>query len=618
MLLTIGMIVKNEEKYLERCLNGIKPILEQVDSELIIADTGSTDRTVEIARQFTDNVFYFEWIKDFAAARNSTLEKAQGEWYMFIDADEIFGSCDRIIHFFNSGEYKKYNSASYIVRNLLSNGKSAYTDFPAPRLTHILPTTRFIHPVHECLNTYGNPVRLINDVAMHYGYSAEVGSEEEMQKFERNSSLLMERLKTEKPSAMLYHQLYDCYVMHDEKKALEYLEKGIEFCIETRSTLLPSMYQSLANYWIGEEDYGKTLEICRDYFAMSKEMRPTELTTDVEMHGFAATALNCLGKCSEAVSEYRLFFRKYGEYKSGRLVTDDVRYTRAVISREENMTALFSEYLHAAIMSEQYSEAAELAGKFPVYKYPSSKERIAALVVRETELLSRTGYKGCKAVYDNLNPDGKVIFGRLLRGKIAEGDGNAIHALGELSEENRQLAYIYDTISSGESAEQLIRFAEAHDMNEYADILYFIIRNGGDISDFITLKNVRTAFCVSCCARNFKDFYVMTGEYDIKNIKSTSAYPAAALFFEAAAKLAASAGENTDKLINAYSKLKNQPTSEMELLNRKIKANIRAFIASGNIGAAQAIFEEYKKLNLPDSEIDIIESELNKCKEGQQ
>ncbi|MBQ8841096.1 MAG: glycosyltransferase, partial [Ruminiclostridium sp.] len=89
MLLTIGMIVKNEEKYLEQCLNGIKPILEQVDSELIIADTGSTDRTVEIAKKFTDNVFYFEWIKDFSAARNSTLEKAKGEWFMFVDGDEV-------------------------------------------------------------------------------------------------------------------------------------------------------------------------------------------------------------------------------------------------------------------------------------------------------------------------------------------------------------------------------------------------------------------------------------------------------------------------------------------------------------------------------------------------
>ena len=116
MLLTIGMIVKNEEKYLEQCLSGLKPILDNVDSELIIADTGSTDRTVEIAKQFTDNVFFFEWINDFAAARNSTLEKARGEWYMFVDGDEVFQSCDEIIKFFNSGEYKKYNSASFMGR----------------------------------------------------------------------------------------------------------------------------------------------------------------------------------------------------------------------------------------------------------------------------------------------------------------------------------------------------------------------------------------------------------------------------------------------------------------------------------------------------------------------
>ena len=107
MQLSIGMIVKNEEKYLDRCLAAIKPILDSIDSELIIADTGSTDSTVEIAKKYTDNVFHFEWINDFAAARNSTLDRAKGEWYMFLDADEIFKSCNDIIHFFKSGEYKK-------------------------------------------------------------------------------------------------------------------------------------------------------------------------------------------------------------------------------------------------------------------------------------------------------------------------------------------------------------------------------------------------------------------------------------------------------------------------------------------------------------------------------
>ena len=124
MKLTIGMIVKNEEKMLDKCLSQIKPILDNVDSELIITDTGSTDGTVKIAERFTDNILHFDWIGDFAAARNHGLKKAKGEWFMFLDADEVFVSCDGIIDFFNSGEYLKYNSASYIIRNLYKNDKN--------------------------------------------------------------------------------------------------------------------------------------------------------------------------------------------------------------------------------------------------------------------------------------------------------------------------------------------------------------------------------------------------------------------------------------------------------------------------------------------------------------
>ena len=134
MQLSIGMIVKNEEKYLDRCLAAIKPILDSIDSELIIADTGSTDSTVEIAKKYTDNVFHFEWINDFAAARNSTLDRAKGEWYMFLDADEIFKSCNDIIHFFKSGEYKKYRSARYTIRNYDNSDMKHYSDVLSPRM----------------------------------------------------------------------------------------------------------------------------------------------------------------------------------------------------------------------------------------------------------------------------------------------------------------------------------------------------------------------------------------------------------------------------------------------------------------------------------------------------
>lgn len=80
------MIVKNEEENMERALSWGKGIV----SEQIVVDTGSTDRTVEIAQQMGAKVYHFEWINDFAAAKNYALSKARYEWIAFLDADEYF------------------------------------------------------------------------------------------------------------------------------------------------------------------------------------------------------------------------------------------------------------------------------------------------------------------------------------------------------------------------------------------------------------------------------------------------------------------------------------------------------------------------------------------------
>lgn len=66
MKLSLCLIVKNEEKYLERCLKSLRNYVD----EIIITDTGSADTTVEIAKKYTDKVYHFEWIDDFSAARN--------------------------------------------------------------------------------------------------------------------------------------------------------------------------------------------------------------------------------------------------------------------------------------------------------------------------------------------------------------------------------------------------------------------------------------------------------------------------------------------------------------------------------------------------------------------
>ena len=89
--ISVCMIVKNEEKVLARCLNSLAGIAE----ETIIVDTGSTDATKEIARRYTDKVYDFEWIDDFAAARNFSFSKAGMEYIYVADADEVLDEPER-------------------------------------------------------------------------------------------------------------------------------------------------------------------------------------------------------------------------------------------------------------------------------------------------------------------------------------------------------------------------------------------------------------------------------------------------------------------------------------------------------------------------------------------
>ncbi len=83
--ISLCMIVKNEESVLERCLLSIKDIVD----EIIIVDTGSQDKTKEIAALYTDKIYDFEWIDDFSAARNFSFSKAKMDYIMWLDADDI-------------------------------------------------------------------------------------------------------------------------------------------------------------------------------------------------------------------------------------------------------------------------------------------------------------------------------------------------------------------------------------------------------------------------------------------------------------------------------------------------------------------------------------------------
>lgn len=85
MNLSVCMIVKNEERTLARVLDSVKRFAD----EIVIVDTGSSDRSVEIARRYTDNVYAFEWCDDFSKARNYSFSRATGDYLMWLDCDDV-------------------------------------------------------------------------------------------------------------------------------------------------------------------------------------------------------------------------------------------------------------------------------------------------------------------------------------------------------------------------------------------------------------------------------------------------------------------------------------------------------------------------------------------------
>ena len=89
--ISLCMIVKNEEKVIGRCLDSICDIVD----EIIVVDTGSTDRTKSIVNQYTDKIYDFEWVNDFAKARNYSFSKATKEYILWLDADDVFLEEDR-------------------------------------------------------------------------------------------------------------------------------------------------------------------------------------------------------------------------------------------------------------------------------------------------------------------------------------------------------------------------------------------------------------------------------------------------------------------------------------------------------------------------------------------
>lgn len=333
VLLSISILMSGR-KETRQCLESLVPLMEQVPSELILVDTGCDEETRKILEEYTDIIIPFEWCDDFAKARNVGLERATGKWFMYLDDDEWFVDTSEIIDFFNSGEYKKYKSASYKTRNYTRLDEMDYIDNYATRMTKIFDNTTFIHSIHEGLSPLLGPVKLFDVHVKHFGYVYET-QEDMFKDSNRNLNLLKKEVKNNPDDLRMGVLILQEYRRLNEfdniiECALEYIDKinrdgSIDNDFEWK---LCAFYCYILEAYERKQDYKQELKyldkICDD-------KRVNELTKAF-FYKSELTACNHLKDYERAFLAFENYIRLYDDladneevlYLQGRGLNDGV------------------------------------------------------------------------------------------------------------------------------------------------------------------------------------------------------------------------------------------------------------------------------------------------------
>ena len=218
---TAALIVRDEEEFIGDCLESLT---EHVD-EIVLVDTGSRDRTIEIAGQFPVKLYHLPWRNDFSAARNHALEQATGEWILYIDADE------RLVVPSREAYAQMLSDRSKVAWRLRLQPRVGWTAYSELRLFRNDPRIRFEGVIHEVIGSSVGRVAHIDgleigscDLGLHHvGYEAD-----QRPKNPRNIPLLRERLLSNPDNYYCWWHLGDCLrIAGDEDAAAEAWLDGI-------------------------------------------------------------------------------------------------------------------------------------------------------------------------------------------------------------------------------------------------------------------------------------------------------------------------------------------------------------------------------------------------------
>jgi glycosyltransferase involved in cell wall biosynthesis len=360
-VLTIGMIVKNEIKYLENTLKALAPLREAVPCKLVIVDTGSTDKSDEIAEKYADDLRRFEWINDFSAARNKTLEGIDSEWYMYIDADETADDIKPLCDFFNSGEYKNYDSAGIIIKNIMTDIST--NEFRPIRLVRVTPGLAFEGAVHETLNVDHEKIKYTDAHFNHYGYYA-ANLVERHAKELRNSLILEKKVEETPDNPNIWFQLAETCFIFDGDRAERAWQKAFDlsFAPVAAPIFKFGVLARMEMYYTGKQNFEKVLELSKIFDeTLSKETgvnRP--IYPEIENAFYSGAAYSCLEKteeCAAAFTHYRALMK---DFRAGKFNPEDNQYYPVVNGTDGSYADATEELASCYVKLGRHSKAAAL------------------------------------------------------------------------------------------------------------------------------------------------------------------------------------------------------------------------------------------------------------------
>ena len=244
--ISVCIIAKNEEKYIEECLKKIKPY----GFEIVVTDTGSTDRTKEIALKYADKVLDFKWVNDFSAARNFCAANASNNWILALDCDEYMESLNvRILRILMQQNPKDVGVIRLKNIQMRDNDELGYSVDDMPRMYN---RNYYIYtkPIHEQLVKKKDDVDelsgfLIPGEVIHHGYA--ITGEDMIKKQERNLEILYKAIEQEPENPYFYFQTgCSLQVLHKFEEAAAMYEKGLSFEVNYDKVYVIEMITSLA------------------------------------------------------------------------------------------------------------------------------------------------------------------------------------------------------------------------------------------------------------------------------------------------------------------------------------------------------------------------------------